>query len=59
MLSVSADWVVSVGRMICEPELERFQNEGVMFKYRYYLRISLEGLKMTTQNLSQDSQCCG
>lgn len=59
MLSVSEDWVVSNDRIICECELERPQNEGFMFKYRYYLRISLEGLKITTQNLSQDTQCFG
>lgn len=47
MLSVSEDWVVSDGRMICECELERFQNEGFMSKYKYYLRIS-QGLKITT-----------
>lgn len=57
MLSVCENWVVSDDRMICESELERFQNEGFMSKYKYYLRISLEGLKITTQNLSQDSQC--
>ena len=51
MLSVSEDWMVSDER-----ELERFQNEGFMFRYKYYLRISL-GLKITTQNLNQDSQC--
>jgi hypothetical protein len=31
MLSISDDWVLSDGRMICERELERFQNEGVVF----------------------------
>jgi len=59
MLSVSEDWVVSDDRMICECELEGFQNECFMSKYRYCLRISLEGLEITTQNLSQDSQCFG
>ena len=59
MLSVSEDWMVSDARMICECELERFQNEGFMSKYRYYLRIPLEGLKITSQNLGQDSQCFG
>jgi hypothetical protein len=59
MLSVSEDWVVSDDGMICECELEGFQNECFVFKYRYYRRISLEGLKITTQDLSQDSQCFG
>jgi hypothetical protein len=59
MLSESEDWVVSDDRMICECELEGFQNEGFVSKYRYYLRISLEGLKITTKNLSQETQCFG
>jgi len=42
MLSLSEDWVVLDDRMICECELEKFQNEGFISKHKYYLRISLE-----------------
>jgi hypothetical protein len=45
------------GRMI--DEVERITREAVVAYSRYYPRICLDGLRKTTENLSQNSRCPG